>query len=104
MGISEAGRCQAGKQYAVTVWLRASRAGTVVRVDLAEESGGRRYAVDTAGAVLGGDRWEPLEVRHVTHQPGAALAIEVAAVELPTGGRVLVDDLTLLASTAPSRP
>ena len=104
MGISEAGRCQAGKQYAVTVWLRASRAGTVVRVDLAEESGGRRYAVDTAGAVLGGDRWEPLEVRHVTHQPGAAIAIEVAAVELPTGGRVLVDDLTLLASTAPSRP
>jgi hypothetical protein len=104
MGISEAGRCQAGKQYAVTVWLRPSRAGTVVRVDLAEESGGRRYAVDTAGAVLGGDRWEPLEVRHVTHQPGAALAIEVAAVELPTGGRVLVDDLTLLASTAPSRP
>jgi len=104
MGIRQVQRCQPGKQYAVTVWLRASRAGTVVRVDLAEESGGRRYAVDTAGAVLGGDRWEPLEVRHVTHQPGAALAIEVAAVELPTGGRVLVDDLTLLASTAPSRP
>jgi hypothetical protein len=104
MGIGEARRCQAGKQYAVMVWLRASRAGTVVCVDLAEESGGRRYAVDTAGAVLGSQRWEPLEVRHVTHRPGAALAIEVAAVELPSGGHVLVDDLTLLASTAPSRP
>jgi hypothetical protein len=104
MGIGEVRRCQAGKQYAVTVWLRASQAGTVVRVDLAEESGGRRYAVDTAGAVLGSQRWEPLEVRHVTHRPGAALAIEVAAVELPTGGHVLVDDLTLQAATAPSRP
>jgi len=104
MGVREVRRSQAGKQYAVTVWLRSSRAGTVVRVDLAEESGGRRYAVDTAGAVLAGERWEPLEVRHVTHQPGAALTIEVAAVELPTGGRVLVDDLSLQAATASSRP
>jgi hypothetical protein len=104
MGIGEVGRCQAGKQYAVTVWLRASRAGTVVHVDLAEESGGRRYAVDTAGAVLGGQGWQPLEVRHLTHRPGATLAIEIAAVELPAGGHVLVDDLTLLASTGPARP
>jgi hypothetical protein len=104
MGIGEAGRCQAGKQYAVTVWLRASRAGTVVRVDLAEQSGGRRFAVDTAGAVLGSQGWQPIEVRHVTHRPGAPLAIEVAAVELPGGGRVLVDDLTLLESAGPARP
>jgi hypothetical protein len=104
MGIGEAGRCQAGKQYAVTVWLRASHPGTLVRVDLAEESGGRRYAVDTAGAVLAGQEWRPLEVRHVTHRPGAALAVEIAAVELPDGGRLLVDDLTLLASPGPPRP
>jgi hypothetical protein len=104
MGIGEAGRCQALKQYAVTVWLRASHPGTLVRVDLGEASGGRRYAVDTAGAVLGGQDWQPLEVRHVTHRPGAALAIEIAAVELPAGGQVLVDDLTLLASAGPARP
>jgi hypothetical protein len=83
MRIGEVGRCQARKRYAVTVWLRASRAGTVVRVDLAEQSGGRRHAVDTAGAVLGGQDWQPLEVRHVTHRPGAPLAIEIAAAELP---------------------
>jgi hypothetical protein len=104
MGIREVRRCQLGMQYAVTVWLRAAHPGTVVRVDLVEESAGRRYAVDTAGAVLQGQRWEPLEVRHVTHRPGAALAIQVAAVELPTGGHVLVDDLTLQAATASSRP
>lgn len=104
MGIGEAGRCQAGKQYAVTVWLRASHPGTLVRVDLAEESGGRRFAVDTAGAVLEGQDWQPLEVRHVTHRPGAALAIEIAAVELPDGGQVLVDDLTLRESAGPARP
>jgi hypothetical protein len=104
MGIGEAGRCQAGKQYAVTVWLRASHPGTLVRVDLAERSGGRRYAVDTAGAVLAGQDWQPLEVRHVTHRPGAALAIEIAAVELPAGGQVLVDDLTLRESPGPARP
>ena len=104
MGLGEAGRCQAGKQYAVTVWLRASHPGTLVRVDLAERSGGRRYAVDTAGAVLGGRGWQPLEVRHVTHRTGAALAIEIAAVELPAGGQLLVDDLTLLASPGPPRP
>jgi hypothetical protein len=104
MGIRQVRRCQPGKAYAVTVWLRASRAGTLVRVDLAEESAGRRYAVDTAGAVLHGDGWQPLEVRHVTHQPGAALAIHIAAVELPSGGQVLVDDLSLQAATAPARP
>jgi hypothetical protein len=100
----EAGRCQARRQYAVTVWLRASHPGTLVRVDLAEESGGRRFAVDTAGAVLDGQDWRPLEVRHVTHRPGAALAIEIAAVELPDGGQVLVDDLSLRESPGPARP
>jgi hypothetical protein len=104
MGIGGVGRCQAGKRYAVTVWLRASQAGTVVRVDLAEEAGGGRHAVDTAGAVLGGQDWQPLEVRHVTHRPGATLAVGIAAVDLPAGGHVLVDDLTLLASAGPSRP
>jgi hypothetical protein len=104
MGIRQVQRCQSGKQYAVTVWLRASGPGALVRVDLAEESRGRRYAVDTAGAVLQGQGWEPLEVRHVTHQPGAWLAIQIAAVELPSGGQVLVDDLSLQAATASSMP
>jgi hypothetical protein len=104
MGIGEAGRCRAGRQYAVTVWLRASHPGTLVRVDLGERSGGRRFAVDTAGAVLGGQGWQPLQVHHVTHRPGAPLAVEIAAVELPAGGRVLVDDLTLRESPGPPRP
>jgi hypothetical protein len=104
MALGEAGRCQASKQYAVTVWLRASRPGTLVRIDVAEQSGGRRLAVDTAGAVLQGQRWEPLEVHHVTHESGAALGIEVAAVELPGGGHVLVDDLSLRESAGPARP
>jgi hypothetical protein len=104
MGIRQVQRCQPGKEYAVTVWLRATGPGALVRVDLAEESRGRRYAVDTAGAVLEGDGWEPLEVLHVTHQPGAWLAIHIAAVELPSGGQVLVDDLSLQVATASSMP
>jgi hypothetical protein len=104
MGLRQVRRCQPGKKYAVTVWLRTSHPGALVRVDLAEESRGRRYAVDTAGAALRGQGWEPLQVIHVTHQPGATLAIEIAAVDLPTGGQVLVDDLTLEVATAPSRP
>jgi hypothetical protein len=39
-------------------------------------------AVHTAGAVLSGQGQGPLEDLQITHQPGAALAIEVAAVEL----------------------
>jgi len=104
MGIRQVQRCQPGKQYAVTVWLRASGPGALVRVDLGEESRGRRYAVDTAGVALEGQGWEPLEVRHVTHQPGALLAIQIAVVELPSGGQVLVDDLSLQVATASSMP
>jgi len=104
MGIRQVQRCQPGKQYAVTVWLRATDPGALVLVDLAEESRGRRYAVDTAGAVLEGHGWEPLEVLHVTHRPGAWLAIQIAAVELPSGGQVLVDDLSLQVATASSMP
>jgi hypothetical protein len=104
MGIRDVRRCQSGRAYAVTVWLRASRPVTMVRVDLIEESHGRRYAVDTAGAMLGGQRWEPLEVIHVTHRSGAALAIEVAAVELPADVTVFVDDLTLRVTKASSMP
>jgi hypothetical protein len=40
-------------------------------------------AVDTAGAMLAGQGQGPLEDLQITHQPGAALAIEVTAVELP---------------------
>jgi hypothetical protein len=104
MAIRNVRQCQTGKAYAVTVWLRASRPGTLVRVDLIEESHGRRYAVDTAGAVLGGQRWEPLEVIHVTHRSGAALAIEVAGVELPADVTVFVDDLELQVTKASSKP
>jgi hypothetical protein len=104
MEIRQVRRCQPGKQYAVTVWLLASDPGALVRVDLAEEAGGQRYAVDTAGAVLQGHGWQPLEVRHVTHQPGAWLSIQIAVVEFPSGGLVLVDDLSLQAVTASSRP
>jgi len=104
MAIRDVRRCQTGRAYAVTVWMRASRPGILARVDLIEESHGRRYAVDTAGAMLGGQHWEPLEVIHVTHRSGAALAIEVAAVELPADATVFVDDLTLRVTKASSMP
>jgi hypothetical protein len=104
MAIRDVRRCQTGKAYTVAVWLRASRPGALVRVDLVEELQGRRYAVDTAGAALGGRGWEPLEVVHVTHRSRATLAIQVTAVELPTGVTVFVDDLELRVARAASKP
>ena len=41
---------------------------------------------------------------HVTHRSGAALAIEVASVELPADVTVFVDDLTLRVTKASSMP
>jgi hypothetical protein len=78
--------------YHGTVWVRASQPGTTVQVNLFEVAGGRRFAVDTVGAVVG-TSWERLEVAHEGHRAGATLAVEILAPDLPGGARLLVDDL-----------
>jgi hypothetical protein len=78
--------------YRGTVWVRASQPGTTVQVNLFEVAGGRRFAVDTVGAVVG-TSWQRLEVMHEGHRAGATLAVEILAPDLPGGARLLVDDL-----------
>jgi hypothetical protein len=78
--------------YHGTVWVRASQPGTTVQVNLFEVAGGKRFAVDTVGAVVG-TSWQRLEVMHEGHRAGATLAVEILAPDLPGGARLLVDDL-----------
>lgn len=78
--------------YHGTVWVRASQPGTTVQVNLFEVYGGKRFAVDTVGAVVGG-RWQRLEVAHEGHKAGAMLAVEILAPDLAGGAQLLVDDL-----------
>ena len=82
-----------GRTYAAAVWVRASRPGTVVQVTLLEVADGRRLAADTIGAVLRLGRWQRVEVTHLAHRSGAALAFEVVLPQGSPRATVLVDDL-----------
>jgi hypothetical protein len=87
--------------YHGTVWVRASQPGTTVQVNLFEALGGKRFAVDTVGAVVGTD-WQRLEVAHEGHRAGATLAVEILAPDLPGGARLLVDDLGIMRKAGTS--
>jgi hypothetical protein len=82
--------------YHGTVWLRAAQPGTTVQVNLFEVLGGKRFSVDTVGAVVGG-QWHRLEVEHEGHRDGATLTVEILAPDLSGGSRLMVDDLAIEA-------
>jgi Carbohydrate binding domain len=88
-------RCAPHRSYQASAWVRASVPGATVAFNLLEYVHGRRFAVDTVGAVLGGTGWQRIEVDHFTHVPKAKLAVEIVAPGLPLGSSVLVDDLAL---------
>lgn len=90
---------KAHKSYAATVWVRSSRPGVTVQLNVLEYVNGRRYATDTGGAVLGSG-WERLEVAHATHRPGSRLGLEILAPGLPGGTNVLLDDLAVIIEKA----
>jgi hypothetical protein len=99
---AEVARLQADRRYEATAWVRASRPGVEVQVNLFELRGGRRYAVDTVGAVPRAGEWQRLEVSHDTHRPGTTLAVEILAPTLTSGTNLLVDDLAIRASSSMS--
>jgi hypothetical protein len=101
MQLADVTRLRAGKRYAATAWVRASRDGTLVQVNLFEVLGGERFAVDTVGAVAQAGEWQRLEVSHDAHRAGATLAVEVLAPDLPGGTGLLVDDLAVHARSSP---
>jgi hypothetical protein len=84
-------QCQPHRSYTATAWVRASKSGTTVELNLVEYAGGRRLSTDTAGHVLRGGEWQHIEVAHVTHVQGAELAVEIVADGLPQQAELLVD-------------
>jgi hypothetical protein len=93
-------RCRPGKSYAASVWVRASRPGALLEINLLEVVGGRRYATDTVGAALEPDAWQRVEVAHLVHRTGATLAFEVVLPRGSPRASVLVDELEVTAHKA----
>jgi Carbohydrate binding domain len=90
-----------GRRYDATAWVRASRPGVEVQVNLLELRGGKRFAVDTVGAVVTrAGEWQRLEVSHDAHRPGATLAVEILAPTLTGASSLLVDDLAIRATSS----
>ena len=88
------------RRYEGEVWFRASRPGVEVQVNLFELRGGRRFAVDTVGAVARAGAWQRLDVSHDAHRKGATLAVEILAPAMTSGTDLLVDDLAVRAAAA----
>jgi hypothetical protein len=95
-------RMQADKRYEATAWVRASKPGVEVQVNLFELRGGRRFAVDTVGAVARAGEWQRIDVSHDAHRAGATLAVEILAPTLTSGANLLVDDLAIRATSSMS--
>jgi hypothetical protein len=91
---------KADQRYEASAWVRASRPGVEVQVNLFELRGGKRFAVDTVGAVAEAGQWQRLDVSHDSHRPGATLAVAILAPWLRRGTPLLVDDLTVRASSS----
>ena len=99
---AEVARLKADRRYEATAWVRASRPGVEVLVNLFERRGGKRFAVDTVGAVAKAGAWQRIDVSHDTHRAGATLAVEILAPTLTSGTDLLVDDLAIRATSSMS--
>jgi hypothetical protein len=84
---------EARRSYTASAWVKAARRGTTAELNLVEYVGARRLSADTSGAVLAGGQWQRLDVRHVTHEAGSELAVELVAPSLPQRTSLAVDAL-----------
>jgi hypothetical protein len=91
---------EGNRRYEAAVWFRASRPGVEVEVNLFELRAGKRFAVDTVGAVATAGAWQRLDVSHDAHRKGAVLAVEILAPTLTSGTSLLVDDLAVRAAAS----
>jgi hypothetical protein len=97
---TEVASLKADKRYEASVWVKASKPGIEVQVNLFELRGGKRFAVDTVGAIVQAGEWQRLDVSHDTHRPGTTLALELLAPNLASGTNLLVDDLAVRATSS----
>lgn len=93
-------RCRPGHSYAARVWVRANRPGALLEVNLVESLGGRRYATDSVGMVLGRGEWRQVEVTHRAHRPNATLTLEIVLPRGSPAATILVDDLEVTVHKA----
>jgi hypothetical protein len=97
---SEVTTLKGDQRYEAAVWFRASKPGVEVEVNLFELRAGKRFAVDTVGAVAAAGAWQRLDVSHDAHRKGAVLAAEILAPTLTSGTNLLVDDLAVHAAAS----
>ncbi|HKF00577.1 MAG TPA: hypothetical protein VKG45_16800 [Actinomycetes bacterium] len=88
-------RCKPKTDYHASVWMRASRPGLAIELQLVERTSGERFATDVTGAVLNDTTWRRVEVFHNGHRAGTTLAFEASALGLPPNASVLMDGLEL---------
>jgi len=93
-------RCRPGHSYGARVWVRANRPGALLEVNLVESLGGRRYATDSVGTVLGRGEWQQVEVTHRAHRPNATLTLEIVLPRGSPAASILVDDLEVTVHKA----
>jgi hypothetical protein len=91
---SEVATSRADTTYEAVIWVRGRASGQVL-LALREVAGGQVVSSDEAGYTLPGAGWQQLAVEHHTRVPGSSLAVEIVGLELPAGGRLLVDAVDL---------
>jgi Carbohydrate binding domain len=91
---ADATTSKAGTTYEAIFWVRGP-AGGQVELALRELAGGQVVSSEEAGYTLPGAGWQQLAVEHQTRVPGSNLAVEISGLDLPTGGRLLVDGVDL---------
>jgi Carbohydrate binding domain len=94
MARARAARARADTTYEASFWVRGSAGGQVL-LALRELADGRVVSSDEAGYTLPGADWQQLAVEHHTRVPGSDLTLEVMGLDLPAGGRLLVDAIDL---------
>jgi hypothetical protein len=91
---TEVATSRADTTYEAVFWVRGRASGQVL-LALREVAGGQVVSSDEAGYTLPGAGWQQLAVEHHTRVPGSSLAVEIVGLELPAGGRLLVDAVDL---------
>jgi hypothetical protein len=91
---SEVATSRADTTYEAVFWVRGRASGQVL-LALREVAGGQVVSSDEAGYTLPGAGWRQLAVEHHTRVPGSSLTVEIVGLELPAGGRLLVDAVDL---------
>jgi hypothetical protein len=94
----------AGSQYAAKAAVRTSQRGVVARITVREVQKGTVVNVTRRPLTLGDTSWHTITVPVTATRAGAALDINVQAVYLRAGQRLVVDSVSLRSTYVPPLP